>query len=89
MTIDAHQHFWRYDPVEYSWLGEDYRALRRDFLPADLHAEITAAGVDGVVSVQARQTIAETEWLLALARQHSFIRGVVGWLPLTALTLNE
>ena len=41
--------------------------LRRDFLPEHLAAEIRSAGVDGVVSVQARQNAAETPWLLELA----------------------
>ena len=58
------------------------RALRRDFLPADLRREIEAVGVDGVVSVQARQTLSETRTLLEHARAHDFIRGVVGWVPL-------
>ena len=80
--IDAHQHFWRYTPEDYGWIGEDMRALRRDFLPRDLEPELGATGVGGVVTVQARQTLEETEWLLALARESAFVRGVVGWVPL-------
>jgi L-fuconolactonase len=80
--IDAHQHFWRYSPEEYGWIGERDTALRRDFLPDDLRAEMRAAGVDGCVAVQARGTVAETEWLLTLARENLFIVGVVGWAPL-------
>lgn len=56
--------------------------LKRDFQPDDLRQAISAAKVDGVISVQARQTIQETEWLLDLADRHQFIRGVVGWVPL-------
>ena len=82
MRIDSHQHFWQYDPVEYGWIGEEMSALRRDFLPADLQVEIDAAGIDGVISVQARQTLAETAWLLELAERHDSIVGVVGWVPL-------
>jgi len=82
MRIDAHHHFWQYDPVEYDWIGDAMRAIRRDFLPADLRREIGQVGIDGVVSVQARQTLEETEWLLRLARENDFIRGVVGWVPL-------
>jgi L-fuconolactonase len=82
MIIDSHHHFWRYHPVEYAWIDESMRAIRRDFLPADLKREIKAAGVDGVISVQARQNLAETEWLLELASQDDFLRGVVGWVPL-------
>jgi len=82
MRIDAHQHFWRYSPAEYGWIDESMAAIRRDFLPEDLAAEIAGAGVDGVISVQACQTIAETEWLLGMAAAHPWIRGVVGWAPL-------
>jgi L-fuconolactonase len=82
--LDAHHHFWRYDPAEYGWINEPMAAIRRDFLPADLAREIAAVGVTGVVSVQARQTLEETRWLLELAGQHDFIRGVVGWAPLIA-----
>lgn len=82
LKIDAHHHFWRYDPVEYDWIDEAMHAIRRDFLPADLKAVIDSAGIESVVSVQARQTVEETRWLLELATKFDFIRGVVGWAPL-------
>jgi len=81
-VIDAHHHFWRYAKAEYGWMSDDMAAIRRDFLPPDLEREIRAAGVDGVVTVQARQSVEETAWLLSLAETHPFIRGVVGWVPL-------
>ena len=84
MVIDAHHHFWQYDPAQYAWIDEAKSVLRRDFLPEHLAAEIAAAGVDGVVSVQARQTIEETGWLLDFADRNEFIRGVVGWAPLVS-----
>jgi L-fuconolactonase len=84
MRLDAHHHFWRYNPTEFDWIDDDMAAIRRDFLPADLAAEIRDSGIDGVVSVQARQCLAETTWLLELASRHVFIRGVVGWVPLIA-----
>jgi len=65
------------------------RAIRRDFLPADLQAEMSAAGVEGVVSVQARQTVEETAWLLELARTNGFIKGVVGWVPLIDANVRD
>ncbi len=80
--IDSHQHFWKYSAEEYAWINNPMHVLRRDFLPEHLEKEIRAAGVDGVVAVQARQTVAETEWLLNLADDYPFIRGVVGWAPL-------
>jgi L-fuconolactonase len=57
-------------------------ALRRDFLPEDLAAVMAAAGVNGAVTVQARQTVEETRWLLGLADECAAIRGVVGWAPI-------
>ena len=82
--IDSHQHFWRYDPAQYGWIDEPMAALRRDFLPPDLEREMHAASVSASVAVQARQTLDETRWLLALADRHPFIAGVVGWVDLQA-----
>jgi L-fuconolactonase len=64
-------------------------AIRRDFLPGDLKPELDAAGYDGCVAVQAPQTEAETEFLLDLAAQYDFIRGVVGWVDLRAGNAEE
>lgn len=82
MRIDAHQHFWRYDPQEYPWIDESMSALRRDFLPDDLQKAMRSAGVDASIAVQARQSLEETRWLLALADDHPFVAGVVGWVDL-------
>ena len=80
--IDSHHHFWRYDPVEYDWINEKMSIIRRDFLPKDLKPEMTAAGITSVISVQARQTVEETQALLRFAEEADFIHGVVGWAPL-------
>lgn len=80
--IDAHHHLWRYSSAEYDWISDSMQALRRDFLPADLRAEMKAAGVEGSVAVQARQTMEETRWLLELAGQNPWMAGVVGWAPI-------
>jgi L-fuconolactonase len=80
--IDAHHHFWRYTPEEYGWIDEGMGRLRRDFLPPDLEQETRPSEIDGVVTVQARQNLEETDWLLGLAQQHALVSGVVGWLPL-------
>jgi L-fuconolactonase len=89
MIVDSHQHFWRYDAREYAWIDDELSAIRRDFLPADLGREIEAAGVDAVVSVQARQTLEETRWLLTLAGANDFVAGVVGWVPLVSPTVSD
>ncbi|HEY0784538.1 MAG TPA: amidohydrolase family protein [Acidobacteriaceae bacterium] len=86
--IDAHHHLWRYTPEEYGWMGPEMgpgmHVLRRDYLPGDLEAAGKTAGVSGTVVVQARQSVAETEWLLALAEASPWLRGVVGWAPLAS-----
>ena len=87
--IDAHQHFWRYRPETHAWITETMPQLKRDFLPADLQPVLAAAGYDGSVAVQAQQSGAETEWLLQLAEQHAFIRGVVGWVDLCAPDVTD
>jgi L-fuconolactonase len=89
MRIDAHQHFWRYDPAEYGWIDDSMAALRRDFLPADLKPLMEAAGFDACVAVQARQTLEETNWLLELAIENPFIAGVVGWVDLQSGTVER
>jgi L-fuconolactonase len=89
MTIDAHHHFWKYSPQEYAWIDDAMSAIRRDFLPADLAREIKQADVDTVISVQARQSLDETRWLLDLARAYPFIAGVVGWVPLLSPAAGE
>ena len=81
--VDAHHHFWHYRAEEYPWISDEMAPLRRNFLPADLESELLACGVSGAVTVQARQSMVETEWLLSLADEHSFVQGVVGWVPLT------
>src|SRR5215470_12143011 len=80
--IDAHHHLWRYSKEGYGWIVPGMEALARDFLPQDLDAEVKFCGIDGTIAVQAKQTVAETEWLLDLAEHSSVIRGVVGWAPL-------
>jgi L-fuconolactonase len=82
LKIDAHHHLWKFDAKEYGWIDEEMRVLRRDFLPADLQQEMATAGISGAVAVQARQTVEETRWLLELAGQNAFMKGVVGWVPL-------
>jgi L-fuconolactonase len=82
MKIDAHQHFWKYNSTEYAWIPDSMKVLRRDFLPEDLLKELKKTGFEGSVAVQARQTLEETRWLLKLADEFNFIKGVVGWIDL-------
>jgi L-fuconolactonase len=89
MKIDSHHHFWKYNPAEYEWIGEPMAAIRRDYLPANLKRELDNISFDGAISVQARQTLEETNWLLDLADSHEFLKGVVGWVPLADLNVRR
>lgn len=82
MKIDSHQHFWNYSAAEYPWIGAGMERIARDHLPADLAAVAAPQGIGGSVAVQARQSVAESRWLLGLAETSPFIRGVVGWVDL-------
>ena len=82
MTIDAHHHFWQFDPGEYGWISQDMATLRNDFGPPELKPLISEAGVDGVISVQARTNREENEFLLGYASENDFIKGVVGYIDL-------
>lgn len=89
MRIDSHHHFWDYSAEQYGWIDEEKAVLKRDFGPRDLDAVIQPAGIGGVVSVQARQIVEETKWLIGIAEQTEIVKGVVGWLPLAASDARE
>jgi L-fuconolactonase len=89
MRIDAHQHFWKYNPVRDAWITEEMGVLRRDFLPEDLAPELAANQVDASIAVQADQSEEETRFLLELAEQSPQIAGVVGWVNFTAPNVRE
>ncbi len=79
--IDSHHHLWKYNKAEYDWIPED-SPLAKDHLIEQLEYETSSAEVLGTVVVQARQTLAESKWLLNLADQSDMIAGVIGWAPL-------
>jgi len=82
MTIDAHQHFWKYEPVKHAWIDDSMSVIRQDFMPIDLKKVYDENGIDGCVAVQADQTLEETNFLLWLSGKYEFIKGVVGWVDL-------
>jgi L-fuconolactonase len=89
MTIDSHQHFWRYDPRRHAWITELMSPLKRDFLPEELERECDANGIEGSVVVQVEQSEDETHFLLDLAEKYERIAGVVGWIDLRSERVEE
>jgi L-fuconolactonase len=89
MRIDAHHHFWNYDPVKHGWINTNMSVLKRDFLPQHIAGLLQDNNIDGCVSIQADQSENETMFLLGLAEQYSFIKGVVGWIDLQSQDVEE
>jgi L-fuconolactonase len=80
--IDAHLHLWDLQAGEYAWLGPQHGALFVTFTAEAAHAELTEAGFDSAVLVQAEDSTRDTEFLLDTAAAHPWVAGVVGWVPL-------
>ncbi|MHA8071450.1 amidohydrolase family protein [Aquirufa ecclesiirivi] len=80
--IDAHQHFWNYQPERDTWITDDMSKIQTDFYPNESQVIFEKNGIQGCIAVQADSSEEETLFLLALAEQNDFIKGVVGWTDL-------
>jgi L-fuconolactonase len=89
MRIDSHQHFWKYHPIKDAWITLEMKVIQCDFMPVDLLPLLQANNFDGAVAVQADQSEMETDFLLELASQNDYIKGVVGWIDLCAENISE
>lgn len=89
LRIDAHQHFWKFDPVRDSWITADMAVIRKDFSPADLQSLLEENGLNGSVTVQSDQSEKENDFQLANAAGYDFVKGIVGWVDLQAENIEE
>jgi L-fuconolactonase len=89
MSIDAHQHFWKYNEDRDTWITDDMAVIQRNFLPEDFRPILSENKIDGSVIVQSDQSKEENIFQLANALQHDFVKGVVGWVDLQAENLSE
>jgi L-fuconolactonase len=89
LRIDAHQHFWKFDPVRDSWITADMAVIQKDFLPGDLQPLLEANGLHGSVIVQSDQSEHENAFQLANAAGYDFIKGIVGWVDMQADNIEE
>ena len=87
--IDAHQHFWKFDPVRDNWINSDMSVIARDFLPDDLLPILQRNNIDGTVVVQTCHMDEDNRFMLELAEQHNFIKGVVGWVNLQSIKVED
>jgi len=89
MRIDSHQHFWNYDLIKDSWIGDGMEVIMNDFSPQDVLPMMQRNNFDGCVVVQADQSEQETFYLLDLADKNPFIKGLVGWVDFRADNIAE
>ena len=89
MLIDSHHHLWKYSALEYGWMQDQMAVLKRDYLAKELREIASQSGVDGFVTVQARQKLIENDDLMAIAKEEPLIWGVVGWVPLADKKVGE
>jgi L-fuconolactonase len=87
--IDAHQHFWKFDPVRDAWITNEMHGIQKDFMPGDLYPLLQQHGFTGTVLVQSDQSEEENVFQLKNASTHDFIKGVVGWVDLQAGDVEE
>jgi len=82
VTVDTHQHFWNLDEVAYPWLVPAYGPIYRTYTADELAPQLAASGIDKTVIVQAMDSYADTDSMLAIAEAYDWVAGVVGWVPL-------
>ena len=73
LRLDSHQHFRLYNETDISWM--DNNILRQDYLPGYLEPHLRDNGLHGTIAVQARRVGSETDFLLQLQLENSFIKG--------------
>ncbi|MCC6194854.1 MAG: amidohydrolase family protein [Burkholderiales bacterium] len=83
--IDAHHHVWSLARGDYGWLTPELAPIHRDYSLEDALPLFDHAGVTASVLVQAAPTVAETRYLLDVAkRSEGVVKGVVGWVDFGA-----
>jgi L-fuconolactonase len=87
--IDAHQHFWQFDPVRDAWITDEMHVIQQDFMPEHLFPVLQENGVGGTVLVQSDQSERENIFQLTNAGKFDFIKGVVGWADLQSAGVEE
>ena len=81
--VDTHIHVWDLERAEYAWLKNDISILNKTYSIEQLTPHIYTAGVTDGILVQAANNFEDTDMMLEIADRTDWIKGVVGWLPLT------
>lgn len=81
-AIDGHQHFWDAAARRPRWVSRDLEELDATFLADDLAPLLFRNRIAGSIAVQADRTDEESEFLLSVAEETSWVEAVVVWLDL-------
>lgn len=88
MKIDAHHHFWNYNPSEFEWIDDTMDILKRDYEPKQFNNVLVENNIDGSMLVQVNQNEAENDFFHEYALKNDFIKGTIGWVDLKSKELN-
>jgi len=80
--IDTHIHLWDLENGSYPWLDGDNTILNRSYFMEELELQRTGTDVKYGVLVQAANNTQDTRYMLKIAQEYTWVKGVVGWLPL-------
>lgn len=83
MRVDAHHHLWDRAVHEQPWT-DGIEALQGSFTVAQLEPQLRAAELDATVAIHCLADEDESRWLLADGADGGSVRGVVGWVDITA-----
>ena len=72
--IEAHQHFWKFDPIRDNWITDEMSVIRKDFLPQHLQPSLKENGFAGCITIQSEKS--ENIFQLPNVEKHNFIRRI-------------
>jgi L-fuconolactonase len=87
--IDAHVHFWDMHRKDDILIVRREPSLARQAMPDDLRPLMENAGVTGAVAIQSAPDSGETDHLIDVSANIAEVRGVVGWVDLSAGDVRE
>jgi L-fuconolactonase len=89
MIADTHIHVWNFKQAYYLWLEGDTSILNRTYNIEEIETERKNLNIASGVLVQAANNLEDTNWMLQVADSTDWIKGVVGWLPLTDPAVSQ
>lgn len=87
--IDAHQHFWTYEPIRDNWIDSTMQILAKNYLPMHLGSILIENNFTGTVTIQSNSSEAENNFQLKNASEHAFILGIVGWVDFMKVNIGD